>query len=643
MFCLFPRRSSECLRFTMGHRTFFYAVLGVSCLASGTVRAQPSKSFPQDKGVSLDALKPQPAWAAEAIFYQIFPERFRNGDPKNDPTRDTLEIPIKAPESWHISAWTADWYARDDWEKESGPDLYDNGIFERRYGGDLQGVLDKLDYLHDFGINCIYFNPLFYSRSMHKYDGNSYHHIDPNFGPDPRGDLAAMEKESANPTTWQWTAADKLFLKLIKEAHARGIRVIIDGVFNHTGRDFFAFKDLRRNQARSRYKDWYVVDSFDDPKTKRNEFSYKGWWGHSTLPIFAASADGKDMFAGPKEYIMQATKRWMLPDGKDSSLGVDGWRLDVADERPTKFWADWNAFVRRCNPDAYTTAEIWKDAAQLVRDGGFSACMNYNAFTIPVKGYLIDDNIGPSQFVSLTNERREGFPPAFAYVMQNLLDSHDTDRLASMIANGEGTQYESDQIPFNSNNNARASASYRIRKPNERERDIQRLIVLVQMTYVGAPMIYYGDEAGMWGGNDPDDRMPMVWEDLKYDPQSTDPRGDEREPDEVKFEPEIFNYYKSAIALRRSHDALSHGDYEVVTTDNEHDAFAFVRRSAKEKLLVAINRSSEEVPLELNFPHRSATTVFVTKGGVADVQTSESDNALGLKLPPLTGAVLTYE
>lgn len=620
-----------------------FSYCAVAGLTLSQVGAETPKSFPENKGVSLDALRPQPAWAAEAVFYQIFPERFRNGDPANDPTRDTLEQPIKAPMSWHTSSWTADWYARDDWEKELGPDLYQNGIFERRYGGDLQGVLDKLDYLRDLGINCIYFNPLFYSRSMHKYDGNSYHHIDPNFGPDPRADLALIEKETANPTTWQWTAADKLFLKVIKEAHARGIRVIIDGVFNHTGRDFVAFKDLRKNQADSRYKDWYVVSSFDDPKTKRNEFSYKGWWGHATLPVFAPTADGKDMFAGPKEYIMQATKRWMLPDGKDPSLGIDGWRLDVADERPAKFWADWNAFVRRCNPNAYTTAEIWKDAAQLVQAGGFSASMNYNAFTIPVKGYLIDDNIGPSKFVSLTNERREGFPAAVAYVMQNLMDSHDTDRLASMIANGEGTQYDNGEISFNTNNNARASASYRIRKPNDRERDIQRLVVLFQMTYVGAPMIYYGDEAGMWGGGDPDDRMPMVWEDLKYDPQAIDPRGDEREPDEVKFEPEIFGYYKSAVALRRSHDALNHGDYEVTFAGNEHDAVAFVRRSEKEKLLVAINRSGEEVTLEMNFPHRKTTPIFVTKGEVAEVQATDSGNALDLKLPPLTGAVLTFE
>lgn len=617
----------------------FCAVLGVT-LASAF--SEPPRAFPEDKGVALEALKPVPAWAAEAVFYQIFPTRFRNGDPKNDPTRAELETPIMAPNDWQISSWTADWYARADWEKEMGPDFYDS-VFDRRYGGDLQGVLEKLDYLKELGVNCLYFNPLFYSRSLHKYDGNSYHHIDPNFGPDPQGDFALMAKETADPKTWRWTAADKLFLKVVKEAHARGLRVIIDGVFNHTGRDFFAFKDLRKNQAASAYKDWYVVSSFDDPKTKRNEFVYKGWWGHATLPVFAASADGKDMAAGPKDYILQATKRWMLPDGKDPSLGIDGWRLDVADERPAKFWADWNAFVRRCNPEAYTTAEIWHDAAALVKDGGFSAAMNYSAFAIPVKGYLVDDNIGPSKFVKLTDQRRELFPAPIAYVMQNLMGSHDTDRLASMIVNGEGTQYSNGEISFNSDADAHASKTYQIRKPNDREREIQRLVVLFQMTYVGAPMIYYGDEAGMWGGHDPDDRMPMVWADLKYDPQAIDPRGDERTPDDVNFDQQVFDFYKTAVALRRSHDALSHGDYSVVVMDNDQDSLAFVRRSAKEKLLIALNRSGKEATVGLNFPHRKARAIFTTKGEVSEVKAEDSGNALDLTLPPLTGVVLSFE
>ena len=249
--------------------------------------------------------KQAPAWAADAVWYQIFPDRFRNGDPSNDPTRDSLETPIKPGPDWRISSWTADWYARDTWETALGPDFYRNGVLERRYGGDLQGVLDKLDYLKNLGINALYFNPLFYARSLHKYDGSSYHHIDPNFGPDPKGDFAMFASETSNPATWQWTSADKLFLKLIKEAHARGMKVIIDGVFNHTGRSFFAFQDLLQRQQDSPYKDWYVVTSFDDPSTTRNEFNYKSWWGYKSLPVFASAKNGHDVAPGPKEYHLQ--------------------------------------------------------------------------------------------------------------------------------------------------------------------------------------------------------------------------------------------------------------------------------------------------------------------------------------------------
>ena len=582
-------------------------------------------------------------WAAEAIFYQIFPERFRNGDPNNDPTRDSLETPVKPGASWKISPWTGDWYARDEWEKELGPDFYKHGVFDRRYGGDLKGVLDKLDYIKDLGINTIYFNPVFYARSLHKYDGNSFHHIDPFFGPDPKGDFAIMETETSDPKTWKWTAADKLFLDLLKQSHERGIRVVIDGVFNHTGRDFFAFQDIRKNQQRSRYKDWYTVQSFDDSRTKRNEFSYKGWWGHGSLPVFSASTDGKDMHVGPKAYVFEATKRWMQPRGKQAD-GIDGWRLDVADERPAKFWAEWNALVRQLNPNAYTTAEIWKNAADLIKNGGFSASMNYNAFTIPVKGFLIDNNTPPSKFAQLLEQRRKEFPAATAAVMQNLIDSHDTDRLASMIVNGEGTVYKSaDEIVFNSNNTPRSSPAYEIRKPNERERYIQRLAVLFQMTYVGAPMIYYGDEAGMWGAHDPDDRMPMVWADLKFEPQEIDPRGRERQPDEVKVDEDTFNFYKKAIALRREHEALNHGDFAVVMTDDVQRALVFSRRSPKETLIIAVNRGDQKARVDLKLSSSNLTPIFVTRGKIESVKTEVAPGGIALTLPPLTGVVLKSE
>ena len=595
-------------------------------------------------GRAADSAINPPTWAGEAIFYQIFPERFANGDTKNDPTRDSLELPVSPEPAWRISSWTADWYSRDEWEKQRGPDFYKNGVFDRRYGGDLKGVINKLDYLSDLGINTIYFNPLFYSRSLHKYDGNSYHHIDPFFGPDPQGDLKIIAAENgADPTTWQWTAADKLFLDLVRQCHERGIRVIIDGVFNHTGRDFFAFQDIRKKQERSSYRSWFVVEGFDDPATKRNEFSYKGWFSIKTLPIFAASPDGKDVASAPKKYIFDSTRRWMQPNGKRAN-GIDGWRLDVAEQRPFKFWSDWNTLVRKLNPDAYTSAEIWPSAVELIREGGFSAAMNYHGFAIPVKGAFIDNNVPPSRFAQLLDSRRKELGDATAAVMQNMVDSHDTDRLASMVVNGEGTVYPTpDDIVFNRNNDLRYSPKYKIRKPNERERNIQRLIVLLQMSYVGAPMIYYGDEAGMWGAGDPDDRMPMVWSDQKYDPQKTDPRGQEREVDDVEFDQDLFNFYKRTIALRRQHDALNHGDFSVVVTDDEQRVLIASRRSPKEALVIAFNRGDEDAQLATDLSVKQLVPIYVTRGELEDVTVVATEAGPEITLPALTGVVFATE
>jgi glycosidase len=224
------------------------------------------------------------------------------------------------------------------------------------------------------------------------------------------------------------------------------------------------------------------------------------------------------------------------------------------------------------------------------------------------------------------------------------MDSHDTDRLASMIVNGEGTVYENPaEIEFNKNDSPRSSQSYKIRKPNERERSIQRLIVLLQMSYVGAPMIYYGDEAGMWGAGDPDDRMPMIWRDVTYEPQSNDPRNRERKPDEVKFDEDLFSFYKRAIALRREHDALNHGDFAVVLTDDNQRVIVTSRRSKKETLLVAINRGDQDARVDLPGTVGTLTPIFVTDGELESVPADASPLGVSLELPPLTGAVFRSE
>ena len=202
-------------------------------------------------------------------------------------------------------------------------------------------MLEKLDYLQDLGITAIYFNPLNDSPSLRKYDVRHYRHIDRNFGPDPAGDSAIIDEETPiDPSFWQWTAADKLFLKLIDEVHMRGMRLIMDYSWNHTGIKFWAWEDLKKNQAKSRYKDWYEIISFDDPKTAEDEFRYEGWLGVKTLPeLKKINVSNKkkglvfegDLHPEVKTHIFNITRRWLDPNGDgDPSDGVDGFRLDVA-------------------------------------------------------------------------------------------------------------------------------------------------------------------------------------------------------------------------------------------------------------------------------------------------------------------------
>ena len=555
-----------------------------ACTSSESTHSSPSK----------------PEWVADAVFYQIFPTRFRNGDPGNDPPHSSLEFPEFVPDSWKVSSWTSDWYSRDEWEVEKGDDFYDS-VFDRRYGGDIAGIIEKLDYLADLGVNALYFNPLFFANSLHKYDGNSFHHIDPYFGPDPEGDLDLIAAESADPSSWSTTSADLLFYSLIEEAHIRGIRIVIDGVFNHTGRDFFAFADIMENQEASDYKDWYIINSFDDPNTAENEFDYEGWWGVETLPLFADTPDSTDLHPGPKNYVFNATKRWMDPNGDgDPSDGIDGWRLDVAPDVPVKFWSDWNLLVREINPEAYTVAEAWDDASHFLERGGFSATMNYHAFAFPVKGFLIDNLLSASDFLDLIESRRSEYPTSMQYALQNLIDSHDTDRVASMIVNAKPVYDIPERFDYDHNVSPRWYDAYDVRKPNNQERSIQKLVALMQFTFPGAPMLYYGTEAGMWGADDPDDRMPMVWSDLNYVPQSEIPRNRPRTVDSVKFENDLYEFYKSLAHFRHQEVALRYGSFMPTYSSNEQNLVFFTRTLGTSVLLIGINRGLESTTTDLS-------------------------------------------
>jgi glycosidase len=577
-----------------------------------------------------------PQWAKDAVWYQIFPERFRNGDPSNDPTKEDIAgaFPLVPDLPWRVHPWTSDWYARQDYEKDAKVPFH-HLVQRRRYGGDLQGIIDKLDYLQDLGINAIYLNPVFDSPSSHKYDGMSYHHIDPNFGPDPAGDRAAMAKENpADPSSWVWTSADKLALELIRQCHARGIRVIFDGVFNHMGLRSWPFLDVIEKQQESAYADWFTVNSWRD-EAKGTKFDYEGWFGHKTLPEFREDEEG--IVAGPRDYIFAATRRWMDPDGNgDPSDGIDGWRLDVAFCVAHPFWKKWRKVVKETNADAYITAELIDPVPELkpyLQGDEFDAVMNYN-FAFACSDYFADEKtrITTSEFDRRLKELREAFPPGVAEVQQNLFGSHDTDRIGSHIVNRDKEHANNWAAYFNCSKVE--NGQYDPRKPTAQELESQKLFAVLQMTYVGAPMIYYGDEVGMWGANDPDCRKPMVWSDLSYEDEVVLPDGSKKaEPDKVAVNKDLLAHYKKLIALRNELPALRTGSFETVLIDDEGQVYGFKRVLDDQEVIVVLNNSGSSQETSV-----SGEGKWSDKLSGQEISSGEGDK-LKLSLPP-KGAVI---
>ncbi len=535
-----------------------------------------------------------PHWSKGVVWYQIFPERFFNGDPSNDPgvADQNGAYPFDDTSAFRIHSWTSDWYQLQPYERTNRKGFYYN-VQRRRYGGDLQGIINKLDYIKSLGVTAIYLTPIFWSPSSHKYDALTYHHVDPTFGPDPEGDKRMIAKEDPlNASSWVWTKADLLALQLIKEVHKRKMYIIFDGVFNHLGIKNFAFQDVVKNQQASPYRDWFSVISWRD-SAKGTPFKYKGWFGVSTLPELKEDSNG--IVAGPRQYIFDATKRWMNPMNKGVGNGIDGWRLDVAYDVAHAFWKDWRKWVRSINPAAYLTAElvdpIEKTKPYLSGDE-FDATMNYN-FAFILHDFFVQDTtaITVSQFDMRLKELREAFGEGVALNMQNLMNSHDATRLASAVANPDGVRFGNWGKYFNWSQKSN-NPKYNARKPTPAQRQKQKLIVAFQMLYVGSPMFFYGDEAGMWGANDPDCRKPMVWHGKKYSAETFNADQTEHDPDEVKFDQDLFNWYRKFIGLRQRLKPLRLGNYTTLVTDDERKLYAFRRKLGNEEVIVIVNRNS---------------------------------------------------
>lgn len=548
----------------------------------------------------------QPEWAKGAVWYQIFPERFNNGDPSNDPDISSLEgtWPYEEQTSWNITPWTSDWYEFQPWEKENGLD-YRYQFQLRRYGGDLQGIIDKLDYLKDLGIDAIYLNPVFESPSSHKYGAKYFHHVDNNFGPNPSEDVKIWKSENPeDPSTWQWTFADKLFLQLIQEVHSRNMRIIIDGVFNHVGIPFWALQDVKNNGEKSAYSDWFNIISYDNPDTPENEFDYEGWYGIKDLAEFKENMDGP--LPEIKNHFFSIVNRWMDPNNDgDPSDGIDGWRLDVAELVNINFWKEFNGWVKEINPDAYINGEVWWEdhhnnkmfnAAPWIQSDVFNSVMNYRFGDAAFK-FFIDEKkqVSAKKFDRLLHSVIKDYEYENVLHLQNMVDSHDTERLATAIMNPDRW--------IDHDGGTWKNWDFRIQMPGKDERQIQKTIITLQFIYPGAPLIYYGDEAGMWGADDPDCRKPMVWPENTYDSEIAHPCDylkdcDGKRPlNEVSFNDDIYNHYRDLIHIRKNNSALTHGTFKTTYINNRKKIISFERAYGNNRILSVFNGSKSEVEL----------------------------------------------
>jgi glycosidase len=568
-----------------------------------------------NKYLSDSVFKQTPTWAKEVVWYQLFVERFRNGDTTNDPTPWDIfgAYPDQIPRNWKTTPWTQDWYKPDPWFDETGMDKFQDNLQLRRYGGDLQGVLDKLDYLQDLGITAIYFNPLNDAPSLHKYDPRSWRHIDRNFGPNPRHDEAIIAAENPiDPATWKYTSADSLFLKVIDACHKKGMHVILDYSWNHTGMDFWALNDIRKKGETSEFKDWYNISQYDNLQTPEDEFTYKGWYDIKYLAEIKKDIVGQDSVfpfkgnlysAQAKMHIFNVARRWLDPnnDGNPAD-GIDGYRLNVAAEIPLGFWPEFRREVRKINPEAYLIGEIWwqkwpddlMNPAQFLKGDMFDAVMNYRWYRSARQFFAqAEPAIGSQAFADSLMQLNENIHTNNQRAMMNLTASHDAPRMATSMYNKGKYKYMAK--PYD-------DARYKTGKPDAETRARQLMLLVHQYTYIGAPHIWYGDEVGMWGADDPDTRKPMVWNDLEYEPESHHPLGKKMPIEVVKPDTLLYNYIKSLIQLRKNNPALINGDFQLLKADNTTGLFCYKRDLPENKVWVLINNSKSSQTIMLNLP-----------------------------------------
>lgn len=485
-----------------------------------------------------------PDWVKNGVIYQIFPDRFMNGNKANDPDFKEwyYEGRTKLPPGGKLNVEFQEYYHLvPDWTNyralTQAPHTADGRDWMAFYGGDLAGVEQKLDYLQALGVTVIYFNPIFEARSTHKYDGADYEKIDPHFG----------------------TNAE--FIALVKAAKARGIRTVLDIVYNHSGDAHWAFREAALEGPKSPHYSWFEIKQWPFPagwpvinRPWKPADYYYCWWGYGSLPDLnfdlSRNADAEKSIVDIKDaqpniglinHLLTATEYWL------KEADVDGVRLDVPNEVPLWFWKLYRERVKKIKPDAYVVAELWGNASDVVGPTYYDAVMNYAYFKDPVQKFLGLGQGTAAEFDATLAAGRSQYPTQAVEVQMNLIDSHDTPRFLTQVGG--------------------ASKVNRL-----------KLAAMFGMTYVGAPTIYYGDEVGMEGGKDPDCRRPFLWD---YD----------KDPWRV----ELLAYYKKLTAARHAHPALRTGTFRSVYADGK--AYGYVRSAGDEHFLVALNAGMAPVKL----------------------------------------------
>ena len=513
-----------------------------------------------------------PDWAKGAVMYQIFTDRFYNGDKSND---------VETNEYYYIGDYS---------RRVTNWDKYPANMGVREfYGGDLQGVMDKLDYLQELGVEVVYFNPLFVSPSNHKYDIQDYDYIDPHYGkivddggevlPDGVTDNSQATKYKKRTTGLKnLEASNELFIKLVEELHRRGMKVILDGVFNHCGsfnkwmdreRIYEGEKDYEPGayiSADSPYRSYFRFFK-EEPENWPYNGNYDGWWGHDTLPKLNYEDSVK-----LENYILYIGRKWVSPP-----YNVDGWRLDVAadlgrsNEYNHDFWKKFRTAVKDANPSALILAEHYGDPSDWLKGDEWDTVMNYDPFMEPITWFLTGMEKHSDEAREELLGNIDNFIGSMAHHMSNMLTP------SLQVAMNELSNHDHSRFLTRTNHMVGRVEHLGPEAANEYvNKAVMREAVVMQMTWVGAPTIYYGDEAGVCGFTDPDNRRTYPWGREDY---------------------ELIAFHKEAIRIHKEHPALRTGSLKIL--GGEENVLSYARFKGNDRIVIVINNRSERTEVKV--------------------------------------------